>query len=41
MQTYEAGHHDINIEVIDLPSGLYFIKAYTNEKESIQKFLKL
>jgi hypothetical protein len=41
MQTYEAGHHDINIEVIDLPSGLYFIKGYTNEKESIQKFLKL
>ncbi|MBK8367002.1 MAG: T9SS type A sorting domain-containing protein [Bacteroidetes bacterium] len=41
MQTYEAGHHDINIEAIDLPSGLYFIKGYTNEKESIQKFLKL
>ena len=41
MQTYEAGHHDINIEVIDLPSGLYFIKGYTNEKESIHKFLKL
>jgi Secretion system C-terminal sorting domain len=41
MQTYEAGHHNINIEASEFPSGLYFIKQHTNEKECIQKFLKL
>ena len=41
MQIYEAGLHEINIEASELPSGLYFIKELSNEKEYIQKFVKL
>jgi len=41
LQTYDTGLNDINIETIEFPSGIYFIKEIINEREYIQKLLIL
>lgn len=40
-KNYEAGLQEISLETSEFPSGIYFVKTIVDDKEYIQKFVKL
>ena len=40
-QTYEVGLQNINLETVEFPIGVYFIKLIVDDKEYIRKIVKL